>query len=315
MDQNPLQERTGALGKIIFFLQGEKFMKVLITGADGQLGGELMQVFPDGWAVVGMDLPGVDITDEEQVSQMMAEIQPDWVINCAAYTQVDKAESDAGAAFAVNCDGAANLARSVRQRGARLVHISTDFVFSGNQFRPYRSDDLPAPVSVYGKTKLAGEKAVQDILGKEALIIRTAWLYAAHGNNFVKTMIRLMREKEMLTVVDDQIGTPCWAGGLAKVVWAAVENQLTGIFHWTDAGVASWYDFAVAIQEEATDAGLLDRIIPIHPVPTRQYPTPAARPAFSVLDKSDLAVATGVWPRHWRIGLRRMLGQLKNRVE
>jgi dTDP-4-dehydrorhamnose reductase len=122
-------------------------------------------------------------------------------------------------------------------------------------------------------------------------------------------------EKEMLTVVDDQIGTPCWAGGLAKVVWAAVENQLTGIFHWTDAGVASWYDFAVAIQEEATDAGLLDRIIPIHPVPTRQYPTPAARPAFSVLDKSDLAVATGVWPRHWRIGLRRMLGQLKNRVE
>jgi dTDP-4-dehydrorhamnose reductase len=289
--------------------------KMLVTGSDGQLGRALMQACPDGWTVAGADMPGVDITDETQVNRLMSHIQPDWVVNCAAYTHVDRAESDPDAAHAVNCDGAANLARAAGQGGARLVHISTDFVFSGNQCRPYRPDDLPAPVSVYGKTKLAGETAVREILGKEALIIRTAWLYAAHGNNFVKTMIRLMSEKDALSVIDDQIGTPCWAGGLAAVVWAAVEKRLCGIFHWTDAGVASWYDFAVAIQEEAVAAGLLDRSIPVHPVPTRQYPTPAKRPAFSVLDKTGLADATGIRPRHWRIRLRQMLGQLKNRAE
>jgi dTDP-4-dehydrorhamnose reductase len=288
-------------------------MKVLVTGSDGQLGRELMKTSPDGWTVVGVDMPGVDITDEKQVNRLMSKIQPDWVINCAAYTHVDRAESDPDAAHAVNCDGAANLARAAWQGGARLVHISTDFVFSGNQYRPYRPDDVPAPVSVYGKTKLAGETAVRDLLGKEALIIRTAWLYAACGNNFVKTMIRLMVEKDALSVIDDQIGTPCWAGGLAEVVWAAVEKRLCGVFHWTDAGVASWYDFAVAIQEEAADAGLLDRIIPVYPVPTHQYPTPAKRPAFSVLDKTGLVAATGIRPWHWRTRLRQMLGQLKGR--
>jgi dTDP-4-dehydrorhamnose reductase len=288
-------------------------MKVLVTGSDGQLGRELMKTSPDGWTVVGVDMPGVDITDEKQVNRLMSKIQPDWVINCAAYTHVDRAESDPDAAHAVNCDGAANLARAAWQGGARLVHISTDFVFSGNQYRPYQPDDVPAPVSVYGKTKLAGETAVRDLLGKEALIIRTAWLYAACGNNFVKTMIRLMVEKDALSVIDDQIGTPCWAGGLAEVVWAAVEKRLCGVFHWTDAGVASWYDFAVAIQEEAADAGLLDRIIPVYPVPTHQYPTTAKRPAFSVLDKTGLVAATGIRPWHWRTRLRQMLGQLKGR--
>jgi dTDP-4-dehydrorhamnose reductase len=290
-------------------------MKVLVTGSDGQLGRELMKTSPDGWTVVGVDMPGVDITDEKQVNRLMSKIQPDWVINCAAYTHVDRAESDPDAAHAVNCDGAANLARAAWQGGARLVHISTDFVFSGNQYRPYQPDDVPAPVSVYGKTKLAGETAVRDLLGKEALIIRTAWLYAACGNNFVKTMIRLMVEKDALSVIDDQIGTPCWAGGLAEVVWAAVEKRLCGVFHWTDAGVASWYDFAVAIQEEAADAGLLDRIIPVYPVPTHQYPTTAKRPAFSVLDKTGLVAATGIRPWHWRTRLRQMLGQLKGRAE
>jgi dTDP-4-dehydrorhamnose reductase len=142
------------------------------------------------------------------------------------------------------------------------------------------------------------------------LIIRTAWLYAAHGSNFVKTMIRLMKEKEMLTVVDDQVGTPCWAKGLAQAVWAAVEKRITGVFHWTDAGVASWYDFAVAIQEEALAAGLLDRTIPILPVPSSQYPTPAHRPGFSVLDKSDLVSAIGMQPDHWRRQLRCLLREL-----
>jgi dTDP-4-dehydrorhamnose reductase len=285
-------------------------MKVVITGAKGQLGVELMRTCPERWAATGIDLPETDITDPVQTGRMMGKFQPDWVINCAAYTHVDKAESDADAAHAVNCDGAANLARAAKKNHVRLVHISTDFVFSGDQCRPYKPDDVPDPKSVYGRTKLAGEQAIFDILGKETLIIRTAWLYSSHGSNFVKTMIRLMKEKTSLTVVDDQIGTPCWANGLATVVWAAVEKGLKGVYHWTDARVASWYDFAVAIQEEAMAARLLAGAIPVHPVPTCQYPTPARRPAFSVLDKSDLTAAVDMSPQHWRRQLRRMVQEL-----
>jgi dTDP-4-dehydrorhamnose reductase len=289
-------------------------MKVLIIGADGQLGSELLKICPKDCKAVGMDVPEIDITDSTNVDQALAAQRPDWVVNCAAYTQVDKAESDPETALAVNCDGPANLARAAKKHRAGLVHISTDFVFSGDQGRPYRPGDMPDPKSVYGKTKLAGERAVLDILGKEALIIRTAWLYGSHGNNFVKTMLRLMREKESLRVVDDQIGTPCWARGLAGAVWAAAANGLKGIFHWTDAGVASWYDFAVAIQEEALAAGLLDRSIPIHPVPTSEYPTPARRPAYSVLDKKDLVAAAGIPLVHWRCQLRRMLRELGHQI-
>ncbi len=286
-------------------------MKVLITGARGQLGLELLQTCPGSCLATGVDLPEVDITDPVQVDQIVAAHKPDRLINCAAYTNVDKAESDADAAHAVNCNGPANLARAAKKNGAGLVHISTDFVFSGDQCRPYKPHDRPDPKSVYGRTKLAGEQAVLDILGKDALIIRTAWLYAGRGGNFVNTMIRLMKEKEALTVVDDQIGTPCWAKGLAEVLWAAVEKDLKGVFHWSDAGVASWYDFAVAIQEEAMAEGLLNRFIPVKPVSTDQYPTPAQRPAFSVLNKNDLEAATGIQVQHWRRQLRCMLQELK----
>jgi dTDP-4-dehydrorhamnose reductase len=285
-------------------------MKVLIVGANGQLGSELLKICPRDCTAVGMDVPEIDITDSTNVDRALAAHVPDWVVNCAAYTQVDKAESDPETARAINHDGAANLARAVKKHRTGLVHISTDFVFRGDQGRPYKPGDQPVPGSVYGKTKLEGERAVLDILGKEALIIRTAWLYASHGNNFVKTMLRLMMEKESLRVVDDQIGSPCWAKGLAAAVWAAAAKRLKGIFHWTDAGVASWYDFAVAIQEEALAAGLLDRSIPIHPVPTSEYPTPARRPAFSVLDKKDLVAAAGIPLVHWRRQLREMLQEL-----
>ncbi|MEX1314374.1 MAG: NAD(P)-dependent oxidoreductase, partial [Desulfotignum sp.] len=171
-------------------------MKMLIIGANGQLGSELLRTCPDSCLAVGMDLPQIDITDPAQTDRILAAHQPDWVVNCAAYTQVDKAESDPETARAVNHDGAANLARAVKKHRAGLVHISTDFVFSGDQGRPYKPGDMPGPKSVYGRTKLAGEQAVLDILGKDALIIRTAWLYASHGNNFVKTMLLLMTEKE-----------------------------------------------------------------------------------------------------------------------
>ncbi|MGD9824407.1 dTDP-4-dehydrorhamnose reductase [Desulfobacter sp.] len=285
-------------------------MKVLIVGSNGQLGWELQRTIPQGIDISAVDMPQIDITNPESIAGVMDRAIPDWVINCAAYTNVDGAESDRDAAHAINCEGAGNLARAVSRAGARLVHISTDFIFSGEGSRPYRPEDVPAPQSVYGRTKLDGEKAVKQVLEEDTLIIRTAWLYSSHGNNFVHTMIRLMKEKPALTVIDDQIGTPCWARGLAEAVWASVEKRLAGIFHWTDAGAASWYDFAVAIQEEALAAGLLKKKIPVAPIPTRAYPTPARRPAYSVLDKTGTWEATGLSPCHWRKQLRIMIGEI-----
>ncbi len=285
-------------------------MKVLIAGSNGQLGWELNRTCPDEYKIISLDYPGIDICDSASVSGILKKYKPDWIINCAAYTNVDKAEIDEAAARAVNCEGAANLAGGALEINARMVHISTDFVFNGNTAKPWRPCDIPDPCSVYGKTKLEGEKSVQDILKNEALIIRTAWLYSVHGNNFVHTMIRLMKEKEILNVIYDQIGTPCWAKGLARAVWEAVKFNLKGIFHWTDAGVASWYDFAVAIGEEAVSAGLIKKEIPIVPIPSEKYPAPAQRPNFSVLDKTGFTAATGMMPEHWRKQLRNMIKEI-----
>lgn len=285
-------------------------MKVLVVGSNGQLGWELQRTCPDNVELSAKDYPDIDITDEKGLTLIMDRKVPDWIINSAAYTNVDGAESDSETAYAVNCLGAENLARQALRINARLVHISTDFVFNGKSSRPYNPLDTPDPCSVYGKTKLQGEQAVLNILPNDAMIIRTAWLYASHGNNFVHTMLRLMREKPELAVIDDQIGSPTWANGLAAAVWVAINKELRGIFHWTDAGVASWYDFAVAIQEEAVSAGILSRKIPIRPIPTEEYPTPAKRPAFSVLNKRDLLDAAGLSLAHWRHQLRQMIREI-----
>ena len=190
------------------------------------------------------------------------------------------------------------------------MHISTDFIFSGEQYTPYRPDDRPDPQSVYGKSKLEGELAVKKTLDNKALIIRTAWLYSSHGNNFVKTMLNLMKGHNPINVIDEQIGTPTWAYGLADIIWLAVKKELTGTFHYTDAGVASWYDFAVAIQEEGLSSGILTSANQISPVPTSKFPTPAKRPMYSVLDKQSMWQATGINPEHWRVQLRKMLKEL-----
>jgi dTDP-4-dehydrorhamnose reductase len=241
---------------------------------------------------------------------------PDLVINAAAYTAVDKAESEKDKAYEVNVRGAANIAKAAEHSGARLIHISTDFVFDGRKSKPYRPDDKPNPISVYGASKLQGEEAVLRETMKKALILRTGWVYSSHGSNFVKTMLKLMAERDEISVVADQVGTPTWARGLAKAIYHFANIPDThGIYHSTDAGVASWYDFAAAIQEEAHQLGILQSLIPVIPIRTDDYPTAAKRPPYSVLDKTATWQALGYTASHWRVALRLMLEELTARTE
>ncbi|KAB7627327.1 dTDP-4-dehydrorhamnose reductase [Alkalilimnicola sp. S0819] len=285
-------------------------MKVLVTGGAGQLGRELARSRPEGVELLSPERKALDIVDGAAVDDFLRTHAPAVIINAAAYTAVDRAEQEAALAEAVNAEGAANLARAARAQGARLVQVSTDFVFDGAQGRPYRPEDAVGPLSVYGQSKLRGEQAVREQLGDEALILRTAWVYAAQGKNFVHSMLRLMAERDELAVVVDQLGTPTWARGLAAAIWRALALGIRGTQHWTDAGVASWYDFAVAIQEEALALGLLERPVTIRPIRSEQFPTPARRPAGAVLDKSAFWEALGEVPPHWRVALRAMLKEL-----
>ncbi len=284
-------------------------MKVLVLGAGGQLGWELQRTYPPDVTLVFCDVPEVDFFSSDSIFKCITATRPDCIINAAAYTDVDKAEQEPAAADRINHAAVLEIARLCRQHHIFMVHISTDFVFSGRHFKPYHPNDTPDPESVYGKTKLAGEQAVRKNLD-EFLIIRTAGLYSSHGSNFVKTMLRLMQGKPEIKVIDDQIGTPTWAHGLARAVWTAMDKNIQGIFHWTDAGVASWYDFAVAIQEVGIRAKLLEKTIPIVPVSSSQYPTPAKRPMYSVLDKSSFWQKLGMTPVCWRVQLRSMVKEL-----
>jgi dTDP-4-dehydrorhamnose reductase len=288
-------------------------MKVFVTGSDGQLGRTLAEMVPDEVDLDGGNLPGLDVTNLPALEARLAAAAPDFVVNAAAYTAVDKAESEPGIAAQVNVDGARNVAQAARAVGARVIHLSTDFVFEGTKNTPYAPADAPAPVSVYGRTKMDGEKAVREATGGDAVIIRTAWLYSRFGHNFVKTMLRLMAERDELSVVADQRGTPTWAGSLAGVIWAAIDNDLPGgVYHWTDGGEASWFEFAEAIYREGRSAGLLDREVTIRPIPTAGYPTPARRPAYSVLDCSATVAALGVEQRPWDERLKQMLAEMRD---
>ncbi len=284
-------------------------MKVLIAGAAGQLGRALQATAPAGVTIVAPPEGEFDILDDAKVSAVVASAGPGLVVNAAAYTQVDKAETDLETAEAVNGTAAGRLAAAAARAGARFVHISTDFVFDGMSALPYAPDAAPNPIGAYGATKLSGERQVAAA-HPQALIVRTAWVYAAQGNNFVRTMLRLMRERDELRVVADQVGTPTHAAGLARAIWALDAAGAAGIFHWTDAGVASWYDFAVAIRDEALAIGLLDRRIPVVPIRTSDYPTPARRPAMSVLDKGSSWAITGP-AAHWRDELKQALAEMK----
>lgn len=288
-------------------------MKVLIAGAGGQVGRALQATPPPGWHITALDKRALDITRAEAVDETVRRLHPDVVINAAAYTRVDLAEREPDKAHAVNAAGATYLAAAAVAGHARFIHISTDFVFDGRRARPYAPDDAPAPLNVYGRSKLEGERRVLEVCEGAALIVRSAWVYSAHGHNFVNTMLRLMRQDSEIRVVFDQVGTPTWAVTLAQAIWAAAARpSLAGIYHWTDDGVASWYDFAVAIQEEAQTLGLVPSAVTIRPIVSAEYPAAAVRPAYSVLDKSKTLADFGVPAVHWRRALRLMLAGLRD---
>jgi dTDP-4-dehydrorhamnose reductase len=286
-------------------------MIVLLLGSGGQLGSALQATKPDDVELVARDLPEFNLSDSGALERLITEISPDLIINAAAYTAVDKAESEPSLALQANATGVGVIARASERRNARLIHISTDYVFDGAVGRPYQPNDPPSPLSVYGRTKLAGEKNALAAC-RNCLIVRTAWLYGDQGGNFVKTMLRVMASQPQVRVVSDQIGTPTYARSLAKALWILARTDRRGILHYTDSGVASWYDFADAIREEALHLGLLKEAAPVLPISTAEYPLPAARPAFSILDKSETWALLGGPANHWRTNLREMLERLKN---
>tara|TARA_B100001179_G_C18599154_1_gene409066 strand:- start:1296 stop:2153 length:858 start_codon:yes stop_codon:yes gene_type:complete len=282
-------------------------VKALVTGANGQVGQALQATAPSRWTVVAFDRSTMDLADPQAIRNAILSEGPDVVFNAGAYTAVDQAEHDQEMARKVNGEAPGVIAQTLSQTGGRLVQISTDFVFDGSRGAPYSVKTKPNPLSIYGATKLLGEKQAGD----DAIVCRTSWVYGASGRNFVRTMLRLFKERESVSVVSDQIGVPTWSRGLAETLWTLAVKDRPGVFHYQDAGVASWYDFAIAVQEEALAIGLLSRAIPIEPIRTSQYPTPATRPPFSVLDTTVTQAVTGQSPTHWRENLRKMLREEK----
>lgn len=292
-------------------------MRVLITGTSGQVGTALRRSPPAGMEVRALTRAELDIGDATAVDAALAAWLPQVVINAAAYTAVDRAEDEAELATAINARGAANLARAVNgHAGCRLLHLSTDYVFDGSASGPYRPQDRPNPLSVYGRSKLQGENAVLKALGERAVVLRTAWVYAEHGRNFLLTMLRLMRERGAVRVVADQHGTPTAARSVATALWMIAQRpDIHGIWHWTDRGTDSWFGFATAIAEDARAAGLLAVVPRITAITTAEYPTRAHRPANSVLDIETTIELLGLTPPHWRDNLRSTLNLISSGAE
>ena len=282
-------------------------MNILITGCNGQLGNEIQKlekVNPQH-TFFNTDVAELDITSQLAIDQFIQENKIDGIINCAAYTAVDKAESNKLLCTALNAEAPAYLAMSIEKRGGWLVQVSTDYVFDGTKHTPYVETDTPCPDSVYGSTKLAGEIAVQKLC-KKTMIIRTAWLYSTFGNNFVKTMIRLGKEKSELGVIFDQIGTPTYARDLAVAIMTAVNKGIVpGTYHFSNEGVISWYDFTKAIHRIAGINGC--HVKPLH---TAEYPTPANRPHYSVLDKTKIKDTYGIEVPYWEESLQECITEL-----
>lgn len=290
-------------------------MRVLICGARGQVGHELMRLAPVGFEAVGMGSAELDIANADRMAATVEQVRPQLIVNAAAYTAVDKAESEPERAFAVNRDGVANLAAAAERLGIPLLHISTDYVFAGDASEPYREQEATGPTGVYGASKLAGEQALLAGCFRP-MILRTSWVFGAHGNNFVKTMLRLGREREELSVVADQRGCPTSAASIARALWSLARQYREqgslhwGLYHYSGTPACTWYDFAQEIFRQAHELGLLPRLPVVHAIATAQYPTPARRPAWSVLDCSKLREAHGIAPSDWREELRAVLMEL-----
>lgn len=286
-------------------------IKLLLTGANGQLGHEIIARCPSTCSIVALPHEVLDISDSKSCDDAVRVCKPDWVINAAAYTNVEKAEDEPEIAMRINRDGPLNLARAVQRAGARLLHISSDFVFDGLQHRPYLPEDATNPLSVYGKSKLAGEKAVLSVLGNDALIMRTSWLYSAAGKNFLNTTLGLLRDQPFLQIVSDQTGSPTSAVSLTKAVFSAIAADARGIFHWSDDGTATWYDFACEIQKQALALQLVNEKKEIRPVSSSELKCKAVRPPWSVLDKASFIAATGLMPQAWQTMLEKTLIERK----
>lgn len=282
-------------------------MTILVTGANGQLGRALLASAPERQTVVALDREMLDLAQTDQIAPRLIALNPTLIVNAAAYTAVDSAETEPDLAWAINARAVTEIARAARQAGARLIQVSTDFVFDGSACRPIAPDSAPHPINVYGASKLGGEQAVSV----EDLIVRTAWVHAAAGTNFVKTMLRLMVERDVLRVVADQQGSPTWATHLAQAIWDLSEAGAKGVHHVTGAGSTSWFAFAEAIREEAIERGLLSvACAVVEPIDSADYPTPARRPAYSILDCTSSIAAIGRPLPGWRDGLTAMLGEL-----
>ena len=285
--------------------------RILLTGADGQLGQELQQTLMPLGEVIALTRQELDLSQSEHIRQLFQQIRPNLIVNSAAYTAVDKAESEVDLAQAVNGTAPTILAEEAKKIGALLLQVSTDYVFDGQKNTPYLETDPTHPLSSYGKSKLAGEIGIHQVTNNY-LILRTAWVYGVYGKgNFVKTMLRLGQDREELRVVADQVGSPSWAKDIADAIAQLLQSEATGIYHFTNSGVVSWYDFAIAIFEEARALGFPLKVQRVIPITTADYPTPAVRPAYSVLSGKKITDILGDYPPYWRDSLRKMLKQLQ----
>ncbi len=288
--------------------------KVLLIGAKGQVGQELQVTLPSLGEVISIGREELDLTNSEKIGQLIREIHPDYLVNAAAYTAVDKAETEPELAYAINATAPKIMAESAEKIQAKFLHISTDYVFDGRKNTPYLETDLTNPLGVYGQSKLRGEEEIKTV-NSQAIILRTAWVYGSYGkSNFVKTMLRLGKEREELKVVVDQVGSPTWSKDIATAITQLLINvdNPAGIYNFTNSGVASWFDLTKAIFEEAKISGIPLKIQRVIPITTAEYPTPAVRPAYSVLSGQKISQQLGYIPPYWRDSLKAMLNQLFN---
>lgn len=283
---------------------------ILVIGKNGQLAKELSKIASETFTFLGRE--DIDLTSTDSILEAVEDYSPLSIINASAYTAVDKAEANPEAAYALNCRAVEKLASVCKAKALHLVHVSTDYVFSGDKGSPYMEDDNRAPLNVYGASKAAGEELLESLIPNLSCVIRTSWVYSTEGNNFVKTMLNLMKSHDSLRVVDDQIGSPTWAKGLAQACYEAARSEYTGTFHWTDEGSISWYDFACAIQELAENKRLIKKGTHLIPVPSSDYPTPAKRPNYIVMNKTKTKSEFKTPLLHWRHQLNKMLEELKS---